>query len=268
MKGICLPSRVRHAAPDVFPNVPKEPVICEGSVVHGRLTHELRETVQGWEFQPVRNSWRNDKRFLLVFGIPFLTLFSAVLTWVLHSQLTIAGWPLAAVCGVFATAICGGSVFLLIGMIIRSGYRRLSTLTIPRSGNYLELELAEAAKLENADLAEGLKWLFIGETKRQRLTIPCELVVAVQLCPWKFAVMTERSWAVQGLLVLASRDTGVYHRLPILLTSDFVGAAQLMQELAHTMHVPYLFCADAAGWKAEEIRAKERPPLRIGGSQS
>ena len=75
-------------------------------------------------------------------------------------------------CGTFATAVCGGSAFLLIGLIIRSGYRRLSTLTIPRDGNDLELESAEAPKLEKADLADGLKWLFIGETKRQRLTIP------------------------------------------------------------------------------------------------
>ena len=37
--NIRSPDHVRHAAPDVFPDVPKEPVICEGSVVHGRLTH-------------------------------------------------------------------------------------------------------------------------------------------------------------------------------------------------------------------------------------
>ncbi len=167
-----------------------------------------------------------------------------------------------------ATAVCGGSAFLLIGMLIRSGYRRLSVLTIPRGGNDIELESAEPPKLEKADLAEGLKWLFIGETKRQRLTIPRELIVAVQLCPWKFATTTERSWAAQGLLVLVSLDTVVYHRLPLLLTNDFVGAAQFMQGLARTLNVPYLFCADAAGWEAEEIRAKGRPPLRVGGSQS
>jgi hypothetical protein len=270
--SICSPIRIHHAAPDVLPDVPKEPVVCEGSVVHGRLTHELCETSQGWEFRPAGNGWRNDKRFLLGFGIPFLILFSGALTWVLHSQLNVANWLLAAVCGTVATAVCGGSAFLLIGLLIRSGYRRLSRLTIPRNGNDLEVESAEAPSLEKADLAEGLKWLFIGETRRQRLTIPRELIVAVQLCPWKFVMASsggrESTWAVQGLMVLASSDRAVYHRLPVLLTGDFVGAARLMRILADTLQVPYLFCADAAGWKAEEIRAKNRPPLRIGGLQT
>jgi hypothetical protein len=50
-----------------------------------------------------------------------------------------------------------------------------------------------------------------------------------------------------------------------LLTSDFVEAARLMQRLAETLKVPYLFCADGEGWKAEEIRSKSRPPLGAGG---
>lgn len=157
-------------------------------------------------------------------------------------------------------------------MVMRSGYRRLARLTIPRNGNELELDSSAEPNLEKADLRQGLEWIFLGETKRQRLTLPRELVGAVQLCPWKFVVASsggrQITWAVQGLLVLASSEEAVYHRLPILLTSDFGGAARLMQRLALTLNVPYLFCADAEGWQAEEIRAKTRPPLRAGGSQS
>jgi hypothetical protein len=269
---ISLPIKVRHAVFDVLPNVPTEPVICEGSIVHGRLTHELCETAQGWEFRPAGGVWRNDRRFLFGFGIPFLILFSGSLTWVFHSQLNLAGWAVSALYGIIVTAACGGSAFLLIYMIVRSGYRRLSKLAIPRNGNELELESAEVPKLENADLTEGLKWLFVGETKRQRLTIPRGQVVAVQLCPWKFvtagAGARDTTWAVQGLLVLTFSEKTAYHRLPVLLTGDCVGAAQLMQRLAHILQVPYLFCADATGWRTEEIRAKSRPPLRSGGYQS
>ncbi len=68
-------------------------------------------------------------------------------------------------------------------------------------------------------------------------------------------------------MVLASSDRAEYRRLPILLTGDFAGAARLMQRLARTLQVPYLFCGDAAGWKMEETRAKNRPPLRSGGIQ-
>jgi hypothetical protein len=46
------PAHVRHAAPGVLPNVPQEPVVCEGSFVHGRLTHELWEDARGWQFRP------------------------------------------------------------------------------------------------------------------------------------------------------------------------------------------------------------------------
>jgi hypothetical protein len=57
-------------------------------------------------------------------------------------------------------------------------------------------------------------------------------------------------------------------RLPITLTSDSAGAARLMQRLAATLEVPYLFAADAAGWQAEEARAAKRPSLRVGDIQS
>jgi hypothetical protein len=40
-----------------------------------------------------------------------------------------------------------------------------------------------------------------------------------------------------------------------------------MQRLAETLDVPYLFCADREGWEAEELRATQRPPLKVGGMQ-
>ncbi len=94
-------------------------------------------------------------------------------------------------------------------------------------------------------------------------------MVAVQLCPWKFVVGNSSNslttWAVQGLIVLAHSDIDTYDRLPILLTSDFVGAARLMHKLGEVLQVPYVYGADAAGWKAETIRARTRPPLKSGG---
>jgi hypothetical protein len=267
VRSIICPFNIRHAAPSILPTVPSEPVIFEGSVVHGRLTHELWEDASGWQFRPSGRLWHNDKVLLLGFSV-FLVIFSALLTWVFHNELRLTSWFLSTICGTTVTTICGGSVLLMIGMIMRSSYRRLSRLSIPRNGGDLELDAPEELKPEKTELSEGLKWLFLGETKRRRLTIPRDLVLAVQICPWRFVTNHDISWAVQGLLVLASPEEAVYHRLPILLTSDFVGAARLMQRLADALHVPYLFCADAEGWKAEKIRAKERPPLQIGGSQT
>jgi hypothetical protein len=272
------PTRVRHAAPEVLPDVPNEPVPREGSVVHGRLTHELAEAGQGLEFRPAARHWRNDLRFILGFGIPFLTFFAGLLTWEFHDRL---GWVVGAVAAIGLTLLSGGTAGLLIGMILRAGYRRLGRLSIPRDGGDLQLDLPQEpdadsavglrrddARKHSADLAEGLRWVFLGETKRQQLTIPRNLVAAVQLCPWLYKVGSSSTWAVQGLLVLTLSAGNVRHRLPLFLTSDFAGAARLIERLAEALDVPFLFGADAAGWKAEELRARTRPPQRTGGSQS
>lgn len=267
-----FPTHIRHTSLDWLPNVPREPVICEGAVVHGRLTHQLYENDHGWQFRPSERLWRNDKGLLFGFGIPFLVAFAGLLTWVFHSRLAIGGWAISAICGMLLTSLSGGTAFVLIGMMMRAGYRRLSRLTISRNGSDIELDLPEEPNAAEADLAGALKWTFLGDTKRQRLTIPRELVVAVQLCPWKFVVSgtggRQSTWAVQGLLVLASCDESSYHRLPLVLTGDVAPAARLLQRLARILHVPFLFCADAEGWKAEAMRARKRPPLRSGGSQS
>ena len=131
VKMICWPVYVRHAAPDVLPDVPAEPVVCEGSVVMAVSRMNCARTTKAGNFAR-RQTSGNDKRFLLGFGVPFLLLFSGLLTWVLHSQMKVAGWTASAVCGTLATAVCGGTALLLAGMLMRSGYRRLSTLTIPQ----------------------------------------------------------------------------------------------------------------------------------------
>lgn len=265
-RAYLFPVRIWHAAADVLPDVPSEPVIREGSVVHGRLTHELCEDSSGWQFRPCARLRRSNGRFLVGFGTPFLILFAAVLTWVLHSQVGFANWFIAALCAVTATLVCGGTATLLIGLTMRADYRRHCLLLIPCHRGDLELELSPEPNVENSDLHEGLKWVFLGDAVRQHATIPRDTLAAVQLCPWKLKIgRSEIASAVQGVLVLASADKK-YLRLPILLTSDFVGAARLMRRLADTLHVPFLFSADAAGWKEEAARAKTRPALRAGGT--
>lgn len=264
-----VPVRVRHAAPDILRDVPREPVICEGSLVRGRLTHKLVRDADAWLFRPAENILRNDLRFLVGFGVPFMATCAGIASWVAHDDLHVGGWPLAVVCGNLAAVVFVVPALFLIGMLMRGGYRQLCRLSIPLSGGDLELDSPEPPDPDKMDLLSGLKWVFQTEAKRHRLTIARELVSAVQVCPWKYVISgqdgTEVTWAVQGLLVLSSAGEAGYYRLPILLTNDFVGASRLMQRLADTLHVPYLYCADAAGWKAESLRAKTRQPLRSGG---
>jgi len=260
------PPRIRHATADVLPDVPTEPVPREGSTVHGRLTHELVDGGNGaWQFRPAERIQRHDRNFMLGFGVPFMIMFAAITTWSFHEK---HDWVIAAMLGIGATLLCGGAAFGLIFMIVRAGYRRLGRLDIPSDRGDLELDMPQEPDAEQADLAKGVQWVFVGDTKRQRLTIPREQTAAVQLCPWNFRVGNSSTAAVQGLLVLTPTTEGRHLRVPLLLTSDFAGAARLLQRLAATLEVPFLFHADAAGWRAEDTRAKTRPPLRSGGTQS
>ena len=256
---------VRHAASAVLADVPREPVIVEGANVHGRLTHELIETADGWQFRPATHNWRNDRRFLLGFGIPFLLLAAGLFSWALHRDGTARNWPLAILAGGFLTVSIGGTVFWVMAAMLRWSYGRLPSLAIPRGGEALVYEGPMPVD-HNRDF---LKYGFAGNPERQQLTIPRARLAAVQLCPWKFAMggTHDRSitWAVQGLLVLAADEPGHYERLPVLLSSDETGAARLMRQLADVLGVPYLFHADAAGWQEEEARAKTREPLKTGG---
>lgn len=266
-----IPRRIKHAPQSILPGVPTEPVIRQGMVVHGRLTHELASTDDGgWELRPSARLWRNDKRFFIGFGVPFAIGFIAILSWVFHREGL--AWHLAVFPAAFITIAILGTVVALIAMAVRASYRRLSTLAFRKASHDLLLDLQQEWNAKSDEIHEGIKWFFQPGDNRRQLTIPRELVVALQLCPWKFVVGARRdqtiTWAVQGVLVLAPDEAGTYHRLPLLLTSDFVRAARLMQRLAGMLQVPYLFCADANGWAEEETRAKVRTPLTAGGMQT
>jgi hypothetical protein len=268
VRRVFWPARVRHAAPDVLPDVPPEPVLFEGAVVRGRLTHEIVEDSDGWQLRPSSQVQRDDQRFLIGFGVPFLILGAGVSSWIFGAQFNLRGWVPAILSGTFVTLACGGTVLYLIGMMMRAGHRRLSSFRVARNGNDVELDLVESLDPQKIDLSAGLRWVFVGDTARRRLAIPRELLKAVQLCPWKVATRGEIAWAAEGLLVVANPSTEKYVRFPLLLSSDFAGSARLMQQLAAVLHVPYLFCADAAGVEAERIRAQNRPPLQCGGTMT
>ena len=124
---IMFPALVRHASPkSLLPNVPQYPIIYEGSWVYARLTNDVSEYAQGWHFQPAAGLRRYEKGLLLGFGVPVLLFSSGLLTWVFHSQL---GWVVAAAFGIGLTALCGGTAFVMIGMLMRSGYSRLSPVS-------------------------------------------------------------------------------------------------------------------------------------------
>ncbi|MBX3413980.1 MAG: hypothetical protein KF708_14920 [Pirellulales bacterium] len=269
IRAFLAPARVRHADASCFPKIPQEPVAFEGAIVHHRVTHELVADARQWNFVPSERNWRQDKHFLIGFGGGFLLLCAGTWSWIFHSRLQVGGWPVSILAATLITVMVGGTAFFVIGLLMRSGYQRLSRLTIPIGGGDLELNAPIPPQQDDTELLAGLQWVFLGKSDRRQLKIPRSLVQGVQICPWKVVVVgtNERTvtWAVQGLLVLATPEEDNVLRLPLLLTGDFAGGARLMRRLAEVLEVPYLFHADAAGWRQEADRAKRRQPLRTGG---
>jgi len=172
---------IRHAAAEVLANVPREPVLVEGANVHGRLTHELVETTDGWHFRPASRNWRNDRRFLLGFGVPFLLFAAGVLSWFLHRDGTARNWLLAILTGGFITVSIGGTVFWVMAAMLRWSYGRLPSLVIARGGEALAYEGPMPVE-HNRD---WLKYGFAGNPERQQLSIPravgCRAVVPLEV---------------------------------------------------------------------------------------
>lgn len=260
---------VRHAAASVLPNISCEPVLQVGSEVSAYVAYELVRDADGWQFRPRDRVHRAALRCLLGFAVTFMAIFTGIMSWIAHEELRVGGWAVSTTCGGAVSAVCFGTVVLFVYMRIGAAYGRLCRLSIPAGSDEIELDSAEEPDPGRMDLAAGLKWAFQPKAARHHLTIRREQLIAVQLCPWRFALGfgsngTDFTWAAQGLLVVSVASEPNYHRLPILLTSDCVGAARLMQALAGVLEVPYLFGGDAEGWKAESLRAKTRPPLHMG----
>lgn len=268
LSQILFPRHIRHFESDQFRSVPREPFLIEGSTVHAALTHELAEVDGAWVLRPPTRLWIQHQRVLLGFGVPFLCIAAGLVSRALRMQMGAPNWPVAIAGGFMITILCGGSAFLLIGMLIRASYLRLSRLKIPKDGSDLEFDAASLPDEKKIDSLAGLAWALVDSGQRKLLKIPRESLRAVQLCAWLHQVGPRYSVSststVQGNLVLEA--DGEFARVPLLVSGDFVRAARLMHDLAAACEVPFLYHATKEDWQAEKARARTRPPLKAGGS--
>lgn len=247
-----MPTYIRHADSSLFPQLSTEPILQEGAVCLGGSTHQILEQDDAWLFRPDPAMQRGAQAFVIWFGVPFCIGFSALLAWVFHGDNN-TSWFSAIVAASAVTAVCGGSALCLMWWIMRLQFQTLASVTIPKSADPLEIELP---KLPASPFQAG---------QHQRLRIPREELLAVQLCPCLYALSNDKTWGIQGLLVVAGPDAQEPRRIPILLNGDFVRSARLLKQLAIILNIPFLFHADEAGWKKESQRAKSRVALKSGG---
>ena len=259
---------IRHAHPDVLPHVPREPKVVDGASARSYMKWELAESSTEWRLRPSRKRLRDQKRFVFGFGLPFMMVFAAGLSWIFHSQHGLS-WLMATFIAIFVTIFCGGLTFGLIYFELHSEYQDLPHVTIPKGKEDLLVESPMGIDTGSIGLTSGCPERVSGNADTEELVIPREIVRGVQLCAWKLVWKgggdRATTWVVQGMLILGLKEEMGYDRLPILVTDDLVGAARLMQSLGVILDVPYLYCADKESWRTEALRAKLRPPLRHGG---
>ncbi len=268
IRRLFWPLRIRHALPAVLPGVPDEPVLFDGLMVHSHSKLKIVENAEGWDMQPARDRSISDRMILTVIGILAFTACAGTVSGILHDQLN-AKWPAAIAGGAIATLLFAIPMIVCLRILVRLSYRRLCRMSVSRRGDEISLELPEIPETTRKDLGAALRWAFSPEDKRTFVVVPRSSLRAAQLCPCLYATGTPRSKeispAVQGLLVFEGAAPGQYQRLPLLLTSDFDGAARLMQQIAARLGIPYLFSADEQSWQAEKRRAAVRAPLKVGG---
>lgn len=264
---------VRHAGPEVLADVPREPVIREGSFVTGRVPYKLIEESDGWEYRP--NVGRMESTRLAAWGlmVPLVMMLSVMASVFLHEGMRDKGmsWPVAIAGGIALGFLGGGFGILLFRGILKMQYELLCRLRIPREGGDLELDLPKEPKEPAVTRMEALKWAF-GTWPREVMRIPRSSVRGVQLCFWRFKMRaqleTSITFGVQGVLALREGEEGEYVRVPILLTADFAAGAQMMRKLGDLLAVPFLFCVLPEDVEVGVKRSKERPALRTGGYSS
>ena len=86
IRRIFWPSRIRHAGPDVLPEVPNEPILFDGLCVHSRLKLKLVETADGWQLEASRDLSGRDKASLGAAAGVVLTACAGTLSCILHEE--------------------------------------------------------------------------------------------------------------------------------------------------------------------------------------
>jgi hypothetical protein len=248
------PQSIRHAADGVLSDVPNEPLIQEGAYMHSKIRYELINNESNIIFRPIPGLAQSQKNagnwFLLVFSIIFLPVFSC--------GLHLSPMQMPPLIAVTATVIL---MSLTIGPLLAMFYfttnlftSQFTTLIVPASGPFAELDVALPLS------APSFK------TNRQTVSVPRDQIAALQLCPYSFPCGDGRYDGLQGLLVQKSPNSAGYQRYVLLNCSDKIACSKMMEQLAKYLRVPFLFGADAEGWKEEEKRVKNRPELSFKGA--
>jgi hypothetical protein len=106
------PVRIRHASRNSRSNIPQEPIIIENMPLLDAVSFELVKDSAGWKLIPCASQVRSMKRFLFVFGVPFLIFFAGLLSWSIYRDVS-QNWTVAVLLGFSLTTICGGIAITL-----------------------------------------------------------------------------------------------------------------------------------------------------------
>ena len=260
----------RHATNDVLPEVPREPVLADGTMFFGSPRHRLVQDDGAWRFEPDPERARRQRRIILWLGLPLALVMEVVtVTGLLPADLGSWRWALHLL---IALAVAGVMAFshLLMTWMTTAMERQIPTLTIPDGGG--DLVFARP----------GPSPLMLKLAKRFRSTVPPPVmaddtviiprsaVLAVQLCACRGVIASGRGRSTQegiGLNLVWRTETAI-RRVTLITVSTGQQLAQQAVALADHLAVPLLHHATPEHWATERLRAKHRAPLTSGGFSS
>lgn len=255
----------RHAAREVLPEVPRAPVLIDGTIFHGALRHHLVRHGDEWRVAPDPACPRRERRFVLWFSVPFVVLTEAALWFTSAEGDRVRWFFMAGVLVVMPITV------LLFAWMMSMMERQLPTLVLPEHGGDLlflrrgqtPATLALARRLGSGEPPAAMR--------EEARAIPRAAVCAVQLCACHAVVGARtRRGVYEGVeLNLAWRgEGGAIERLTICTVGLAAPLAHLAAALAERLDVPLLHHATAEDWAEERERARHRPPLSSGGFSS
>jgi hypothetical protein len=239
-----------HAADDVLPNVPREPLLVPNQYANGAVTHELNQTPSGIVLRPRDNPY-------------------GWMPWFAYL------WPLFTA-AVMITIVSFANISLFWKMII--------SLTIC----LITATFVGIARLAFRAPPEGLAVVEIDQVRKtcvitradESVTIDTDQIIAVQICAayqkledvsrQQEECDNKQCRAEMELNLVWQNDEGTdlsadIERMTLMtLGWQFHELVLIARTLADTLGVPLLNHATPSHWRDERQRAKDRPYIAVG----
>lgn len=250
LRRIYHPIYVQHASDQDLLEIPRDAILHGNEVLQSSLSLELVKLDNDWTIRPSPSILKRDLLFINAFGSFMFILSFGLILFVLKKEVGL-GWFISGVGAIAAPSLCLGTVLVGVKKSMLNDFQKPPVLVIPNDKQDIFL------KFKDLNIASLSPFIVLSDAGFKEITLAKESIKAIQLCPRFRAESEGPQRYVQILLVFEDGDK--YHRVPLLLTGDFVAAIRLSEKLSNVLKVPFLYHADDNGWAEEIACSRQRP---------